>query len=149
MNCWCDKLGQMSACYIYPGPLHNLRLSTGYSRQRRLHAILPTPPKGLRTLNLLLLLGSLSSWTPPPCPQLSKPKARVHPPVLPLQLIPHIQSPSKSYHSCLLRALESFHICHCYFTQVPISSYQDYNNSLLTALPACPILTPSEPFPAI
>lgn len=150
MNSWCDKLSQVLA---HPQGLlttsglvfrvlnmketaWSLFLSLWCS-QRVPHTELPPP------------LGLLSVWAPLLYPQLSKPEARVHPPLLPLQLIPHGQSHSKAHHSCLLRALESLHIGHGH---PPPSSYHQLLPGLWqvppNCSPACLILPPSHPSPA-
>lgn len=115
MHSWCDKLSQVSAWHpqrllITAGLVYWVLKTeeTAWS----LVSSLRSPQRAPHTD--LALPAGLTLWPPLPCPQLSRPGARVHPRLLPLQLIRHAQSHAESYRSCLPRALESFHICHCH-----------------------------------
>ena len=112
----------------------------------------PTSSKDSPQLSLPLLLGSCSEWTPLLCLQLSKPGARVHPPLLPQQLLPapsYTQPHPISYHPISWELESPFRSAPAMACiQLPVSSHPDPSNSLLTALWACLILPPSDPLPA-
>lgn len=92
MNSWWDQLGQPG---VPRASSHPWGSSTGYSRQRKqpsLYSYHSHPLKELSTLSLLLLLGSLSGWTPLPSPSTVPARGQGASSTPPLQLTPPSQS---------------------------------------------------------
>lgn len=113
MNSWCDKLSQVSAWYPQ-GLLTTTGLAYWVLKTEALFLSLRSTQRAPHT-ELALLTGLsfyVDSASLPPAVQARGLGASSTP--TSAALIPHIQSQSKSYTSCLLRALESFHVCHCH-----------------------------------
>lgn len=131
MNSWCDKLSQVSAWYplslLITAGLVYWVLKTGEMAWSLVSS--RRSPRRAPHTDLALPTG-LTLRPPFPCPQLSRPGAREHPPLLPCSSsLTSNRTPSPiTPVSCeLWNPFTS--ATATYLAQVPINSYLDYSNS--------------------